>query len=54
MPSTLKAIADQIQAAAGDIGGFFKGKELQSIVTRVNQASANLQSLTDQSKFYRR
>ncbi len=41
----VKTILDQIQAAAGDIGGFFKGKELQSIVTRVNQASANLQSL---------
>ena len=30
----------------GDIGGFFKRKELQSILTRVDQASANLQSLT--------
>lgn len=41
-----QAITDQIQATAGDIGGFFKKKELQSILSRVDQASANLQSLT--------
>ena len=50
----VKGISDQLQATAGDIGGFFKKKELQSILTRVDQASANLQSLTEQSKFYRR
>lgn len=41
-----KAITDQLQGTVGDIGGFFKGKEMQSILTRLNQASANLQSLT--------
>ena len=42
----VKGIPDQLQATAADIGGFFKKKELQSILTRVDQASANLQSLT--------
>jgi phospholipid/cholesterol/gamma-HCH transport system substrate-binding protein len=41
-----KGIADQLQATMDDIGGVFKGEKLQSILTRVNQASANLQSLT--------
>jgi len=41
-----KGIADQLQATMGDIGGVFKGEQLQSILTRINQASANLQSLT--------
>ena len=45
----VKAISDQLQATVGDIGGFFKGEQLQSILTRVNQASANLQSLTNKA-----
>ncbi len=46
MRLTVKGIADQMQATMADIGGVFKGEKLQSILTRVNQASANLQSLT--------
>ncbi len=46
MPSTSKEFQINFKATVGDIGGFFKEKELQSILTRVNQASANLQSLT--------
>jgi phospholipid/cholesterol/gamma-HCH transport system substrate-binding protein len=41
-----KGISDQLQGTMGDISGFFKGEKLQSILTRVNEASANLQSLT--------
>jgi phospholipid/cholesterol/gamma-HCH transport system substrate-binding protein len=41
-----KGISDQLQGTAGDISGFFKGEKLQSILTRVNQAAANLQALT--------
>ena len=41
-----KSIADQLHGTAGDISGFFTQKELHSILTRVNQASANLESLT--------
>jgi phospholipid/cholesterol/gamma-HCH transport system substrate-binding protein len=45
----VKGISDQLQAAVNDIGGFFKGEKLQSILTRVNEASANLQSLTSRA-----
>jgi phospholipid/cholesterol/gamma-HCH transport system substrate-binding protein len=41
-----KGIADQFQGTAGDISEVVKGEKLQSILTRVNEASANLQSLT--------
>jgi phospholipid/cholesterol/gamma-HCH transport system substrate-binding protein len=41
-----QGIANQLQATTGDIGGVFRGEKLQSILTRVNEASANLQSLT--------
>jgi phospholipid/cholesterol/gamma-HCH transport system substrate-binding protein len=44
-----QGISNQITATAGDIGGFFKRKELQSILTQVDQASANLQSLTSKA-----
>ena len=43
----VKGISDQLQATVCDIGGFFKGEQLQSVLTRVNQASASLQSLTN-------
>jgi len=42
----VKAISDQLQSTVGDIGGFFRGEQLQSILARLNQASANLQDLT--------
>jgi phospholipid/cholesterol/gamma-HCH transport system substrate-binding protein len=45
----VKGISDQLQATVGDVGGFFKGEKLQSILTRVNEASANLQSLTSKA-----
>jgi phospholipid/cholesterol/gamma-HCH transport system substrate-binding protein len=45
----VKGISDQLQAAVNDISGFFKGEKLQSIITRVNEASANLQSLTSRA-----
>lgn len=41
-----RGISDQLQATMRDISGLFKGEQLQSILTKVNQASANLQSLT--------
>jgi phospholipid/cholesterol/gamma-HCH transport system substrate-binding protein len=41
-----RGISDQLQATMKDISGLFKGEQLQSILTKVNQASANLQSLT--------
>jgi phospholipid/cholesterol/gamma-HCH transport system substrate-binding protein len=41
-----KAIADQLQGTMNDISGLFRGEKLQSILTRVNEASANLKSLT--------
>jgi phospholipid/cholesterol/gamma-HCH transport system substrate-binding protein len=45
----VKGISDQLQAAVNDISGFFKGEKLQSILTRMNEASANLQSLTSRA-----
>jgi phospholipid/cholesterol/gamma-HCH transport system substrate-binding protein len=45
----VKGISDQLQATVSDISGFFKGEKLQSILTRVNEASANLQSLTSRA-----
>jgi phospholipid/cholesterol/gamma-HCH transport system substrate-binding protein len=41
-----KGIADQLQATMTDIADVFKGEKLQSILTRVDKASANLESLT--------
>jgi phospholipid/cholesterol/gamma-HCH transport system substrate-binding protein len=41
-----KGIENQLHATMGDIAGLFKGEQLQSILARVNEASANLQSLT--------
>ena len=42
----VQGLSEQLKATVGDVGGFFKGEKLQSILTRVNQASANLQALT--------
>jgi phospholipid/cholesterol/gamma-HCH transport system substrate-binding protein len=42
----VQGLSEQLKAAVGDVSGFFKGEKLQSILTRVNQASANLQALT--------
>ncbi len=39
-------IAQQLQTTMADIGGLFKDEKLQNILTRLDQTSANLQSLS--------
>jgi phospholipid/cholesterol/gamma-HCH transport system substrate-binding protein len=41
-----RGITEQLQATMRDISEPFKGEQLRSILSQVNQASANLQSLT--------
>jgi len=42
----VKGLSDQLQATMADVGNFFKGEKVQNILTRLESASANIQSLT--------